>query len=85
MTFADFQGRIDSAIDDAVETLTNIPPIGRPAWLTRFERRMCDRWGQVFARFLEPEEVVSLVVGIVETIQARLAELEGGATVTTIH
>jgi hypothetical protein len=76
--------RINDAIADAVNTLTHIAPIGRCAWLGRFEERVRKQWRPVFAGMLSPADVDSLVANITQTIMGRLAEIERGGT-PTLH
>ena len=81
MSPSEWIDRVNDSIDDAVNTMLHIAPIGRCAWLGRFEERVRKQWAQVFAGILSGEDVNSLVVNIAQTIQGRLAEIErGGAT-----
>jgi hypothetical protein len=78
----EFLERVDDAIDEAARTLTHIAPVGRPAWLGRFQFRVATKWREVFAGMLKPEDVDSLVENIVATVQTRLAEIESVGPVT---
>jgi hypothetical protein len=84
MTFEEFQERITGAIDDAVETLMTIAPVGRGAWLGRFEYRVATQWAQVFRDRLEPAEIAAFVE-ISAHVQARLAEAEAAPVTVTLH
>jgi hypothetical protein len=73
--------RVNDSINDAVDTMLHIAPIGRCAWLGRFEERVRNQWRPVFAGMLSPADVDSLVANVTQTIMGRLAEIErGGAT-----
>ena len=82
MTPSEWIETVNDAIDDAVCTLTHIAPVGRPAWLGRFEMRVAAQWSEVFADILSTEDVDSLVANITQTIMGRLAEIESVGPVT---
>jgi hypothetical protein len=84
MSLSEWIDRIDESVDEAVRTLRTIAPVGRPAWLGRFQRRVAARWREVFAEQLTIEEVDSLVESITATVQTRLADLERGGA-QTLH
>lgn len=80
----EFLQRVDDAIDDAVDTLTRIPRVGRMAWLGRFQFRVAEQWRRVFAPYMAGDEVDGMVADVIETVQTRLAEIES-VVAPTLH
>jgi hypothetical protein len=83
-TPSEFLERVDDAIDDAVQTLTHIAPVGRMAWLGRFQFRVAAQWRRVFAPYMDASDVDGMVADIVQTVQTRLAEIES-VVAPTLH